>query len=361
MKEIAVLGAGNGGQTLSADLALRGNNVRLYEHPSFDEKLEVIRKQGGINLKGAIEGLGKLNVVSSEMKEVLKGAEVVYVVVPSFAQMPIMKEALPFLEDGMKIIFIPGNFGSLEVLKLMEEKGIKKDIILAETDTLPYACRAEAPGEVHVWGLKTGMSVGALPAKRTEELVADIQPVFPIPLRLAENVLEIAFSNLNMIVHCAAVLLNIGRIESTNGNFRFYTDGITPSVGRLEELIDAERVRVGKAYNLDLIPAVEWIKTAYPLEGDSIYKLLSGNPVYAQHGPDAPKTVKHRYIREDVPNLLVPLISFARAAGVQTPLTDSLVTLLSAINDEDYIELGRNLSRLGVEGKSSSEISEMIS
>lgn len=361
MREIAVLGAGNGGQALSAELALRGNNVRLYEHPSFAEKLDVIRKQGGIDLKGAIEGFGKLSVISSAMEEVLKGAEVVYIVVPSFAQMPIMEEALPYIEDGMKFIFIPGNFGSLEVLKFMKEKGNNREIILAETDTLPYACRAEAPGKVHVWGLKKGMSVGALPSKRTGELVDNIQEIFPIPLRTAENVLEIAFSNLNMIVHCAAVLLNVGRIEGTNGNFRFYTDGITPSVGRLEELIDAERVKVGKAYGLDLVPAVEWIKSAYPLEGDSIYKLLSGNPVYAQHGPDAPRTVKHRYIREDVPNLLVPLISFARAAGVETPLTDSLVTLLSAINDEDYMELGRNLSRLGIEGKSSSEIRDMIS
>lgn len=359
MRKIAVLGAGNGGQALSAHLALKGNDVRLYEHPSFAEKLEIIREKGGIELYGSIEGFAKLKA-STDMKEVLQEAEIAYVVVPSFGQMPIIKEAIPYLEDGMKIIFIPGNFGSLEATKLLKESGSKADVLFCETDTLPYACRADEPGKVNVWGLKTGMSIAAFSASKTEELISDIQDVFPIPLNAAKNVLAIALSNLNMIVHCAAVLLNTGRIEGTNGDFRFYTDGITPSVGKLEELIDAERVKVGDAYGLDLVPAVDWIKSAYPLEGNSIYELLSRNPVYAKHGSDAPKTVKHRYITEDVPNLLVPMVNFARAAGVETPLTDSLITLLSAINSDDYLGEGRNLSRLGLEGMSMDDILNMI-
>jgi len=360
MKKIAILGAGNGGQALSGHLAMKGNDVRLYEHPAFAEKLDKIKAQGGIQLTGAIEGFGKLKA-SSKMEEVLKGAEVVYVVVPSFGQMPIMKEALPFLEDGMKFIFIPGNFGSLEATKLMKDNGTQAEVLLCETDTLPYACRADAPGKVHVWGLKKGMSIAAFSASRTVDLIREIQEVFPIPLHAAKNVLSIAFSNLNMIVHCAAVLLNAGRIEGTQGDFRFYTDGITPAVGRLEELLDAERVKVGDAYGLDLMPAVEWIKTAYPVEGETIYELLSKNPVYAKHGSDAPKTVKHRYVTEDVPNLLVPVVNFARAASIETPLTDSLITLLSAINNDDYLGEGRNLARLGLEGLSKDEILKMIS
>ncbi|MBN1333024.1 MAG: NAD/NADP octopine/nopaline dehydrogenase family protein [Synergistales bacterium] len=360
MKKIAVLGAGNGGQALSGHLAMKGNDVRLYEHPAFADKLEKIKQQGGIELNGAIEGFGRLRA-SSDMEEVLEGTEVVYVVVPSFGQIPIMKEALPYIEEGMKFIFIPGNFGSLEAMKLMKDKGVRSDVLLCETDTLPYACRADAPGKVHVWGLKKGMSIAALPASLTEDLISHIQEVFPIPLHPAGNVLSIAFSNLNMIVHCAAVLLNAGRIEGTGGDFRFYTDGITPAVGRLEELLDAERVKVGDAYHLGLIPAVEWIKKAYPVDGESIYELLSKNPVYAKHGSDAPKTVKHRYVTEDVPNLLVPVVSFARAAGVETPLTDSLITLLSAINGDNYLEEGRNLSRLGLEGVSMDQILEKIS
>jgi opine dehydrogenase len=54
------------------------------------------------------------------------------------------------------------------------------------------------------------------------------------------------------------------------------------------------------------------------------------------------------------------MVNFARAAGVETPLTDSLITLLSAINSDDYLGEGRNLSRLGVEGMSMEDILNMI-
>ena len=40
MKKIAVLSAGNGGQALAADLALRGHDVTLYDLPRFAPVIE---------------------------------------------------------------------------------------------------------------------------------------------------------------------------------------------------------------------------------------------------------------------------------------------------------------------------------
>lgn len=357
---VAVLGAGNGGQALSAHLAMMGNQVSLYEHPDFAPNLAKIKEKGGIELTGTVEGFGRLASVSSDMEEALQGTEVLYMVVPSFGQMPMIREAMPFIEEGMKIILIPGNFGSLEIASFLRNEGFVKGITLAETDTLPYACRMIEPGRVHIWGIKKGISIASFPGKDTEKLVNTIREVFPIPLRPGDNVLEIAFSNLNMIVHCSAVLLNAGRIESIGGDFRFYTDGVTPSVGKLQEILDAERVKVGRSLGLDLVDAVHWIKASYPVEGDSIYELLAKNPVYAGHGSDAPKMVKHRYVTEDVPNLLVPVVSFARAAGVETPVMTSLITLLSAITDGSYMDSGRNLERLGLKGMGVEKIREYL-
>lgn len=349
-KKIAVLGAGNGGQALSAHLAMMGNSVRLYELPNFADKLSPIQKAGGVKLTGAISGFGKLEAVTSSIKEALEGAEIIYVVVPSFGQMPIVTEASPYLEEGSSVVFIPGNFGSLEAANYMGEKRATLNVTLGEADTLPYACRAVEPGVVNVWGLKKSIAVSAFPGKRTNALIDNMQDYFPIPLRAAKNVLEIGFSNMNMIVHPTTVLLNAGRIESTGGDFRFYTDGVTPSVGKLQEHMDKERLQVAKAYGLNLISAIEWIKTAYPVEGESIYELLAKNPVYAGHGSDAPKEIRHRYLTEDIPNLLVPLSDLAKAANVKTPIIDSIITLCSALLDESFKETGRNLKKLGLEG-----------
>ena len=39
MKRITILGAGNGAQTMAADLASKGHAVTLYEHPAFADKI----------------------------------------------------------------------------------------------------------------------------------------------------------------------------------------------------------------------------------------------------------------------------------------------------------------------------------
>lgn len=359
-KQIAVLGAGNGGQALSGHLAMMGKSVKLYELPQFSNKLAPIRKAGGVKLTGTIEGFGQLQAVTSDIKEALEGTEIVYVVVPSFGQMPILKEATHLLKEGSSVILIPGNFGSLEAAHYMGEKRTSLNITLAETDTLPYACRAIEPGVVNVWGVKKSVNISVLPGKETDNLIKRIQDYFPIPLKPTKNVLEIGFSNMNMIVHPTTVLLNAGRIESTGGNFRFYTDGVTPSVGKLQELMDKERLQVGKAYGLNLISAIDWIKAVYPVEGETIYELLAKNPVYASHGYDAPKEVRHRYITEDIPNLLVPIADLAKAAKVETPIIDSIITLCSALMEEPFRKTGRSLKNLGLDGLEVKDLIEYL-
>ena len=41
IKKIAVLGAGHAGATLAALLAIKGFEVRLYDHPKFKRNIEI--------------------------------------------------------------------------------------------------------------------------------------------------------------------------------------------------------------------------------------------------------------------------------------------------------------------------------
>ena len=49
--KFAVLGAGNGGLATSADLAVRGFDVSLWEHPDFKANITPIQEKGGIILE----------------------------------------------------------------------------------------------------------------------------------------------------------------------------------------------------------------------------------------------------------------------------------------------------------------------
>ena len=360
INKVAVLGAGNGGQALSAHLAIiKGCEVSLFEHPKFKENIEKINKKGGIELTGKLKGFGKISIATTNIKEAIEDTSIIMIVAPSFAQKAFIELALPYLVNSQIIVLIPGNFGSFEIKKTLKDNG--KDLIIAETNSLPYACRKIEEGKVNVWGVKSYISVATLPAVNIKNVIEILNDFFPMPLHPVKNSLEIGFSNPNMIVHCPTMILNAGRIESTKGNFMFYCEGMTESVCRIMEEMDKERIRIGEKLNLNLISTFEWLKKTYNLKGKNLYEVISTSPVYGGHGPDAPGNLNHRYITEDIPHLLVPVASFGRLLGIQAPTIECIITLASAINEVDYFKTGRNLEVLGLSKMKLEEMLDYIS
>ena len=353
--KVSVLGAGNGGQALSAHLAIKGCEVNLFEHPKFKENIKKINKKGGIELTGKLKGFGKISIATTNIKEAIEDTSVIMIVAPSFAQRPLIELSLPYLNSQI-IILIPGNFGSFEVKNMLKDAGTEKNLKIVETNTLPYACRMVESGKVNIWGVKSYISIAALPAVDTRSIVKVLSDFFPIPLHSVKNSLEISFSNPNMIVHCPTMILNAGRIESTKGNFMFYSEGMTESVCKIMEKMDEERIQIGKKLNLNLVSTLEWLKRTYNLKGKSLYEVISTSPVYSGHGPDAPGNFNHRYITEDIPYLLVPVASFGRLLGIQATIIECIIKLASAINGVDYFKNGRNLETLGLSGMSLEKI-----
>ena len=138
MKKIAVLSAGNGGQALAADLALRGHDVTLYDLPRFAPVIEAIRRRGNtIELQNKITGTATIRLVTTDIAEALDGAEVVYFTAPAYGQKAFFDLAVPALSDGQVIVLMPGNYGTLALKAALREAG--KDVFVAETDNLPYA------------------------------------------------------------------------------------------------------------------------------------------------------------------------------------------------------------------------------
>ena len=249
MKKIAVLSAGNGGQALAADLALCGHDVALYDLPQFAPVIEAIRRRGNtIELQNKITGTAKIRLVTTDIAEALDGAEVVYFTAPSYGQKAFFDLAVPALSDGQVIVLMPGNYGTLALKAALREAG--KDVLVAETDNLPYACAATEPGVVNVRGVKKAVTLAAFPAGDYAAVEAAVDGAFCTGWRKGENVLATSMSGVNMVVHCAPMLANAGRIESEGGHFEFYYAGMTPAVCRLIEATDRERLAVARAYGL---------------------------------------------------------------------------------------------------------------
>lgn len=360
MRRVTILGAGNGAQTMAGDLASKGHRVTLYEHPDFEAKIRDLNSRGNrIVLTNALQAEGQLAAATTDISLAVRGAEIIFFVAPTFAQAPIFSLALPCFEAGQTVVIIPGNFGSFALRKMLRDrKG--PELALAEADTLPYACRLVENGRVNVWGIKNYVGVGTLPGGDFDRVRKTLEDVFPVGIRKHPNALAAGLANANMVVHCATMVMNAGRIESEKGNFRFYTDGMSPSVCRVQEAVDCERMAVAKAFGADLESTFQGLKANYDLKGNNLHEVLAGSPVYGSHGPDAPKEMGHRYLSEDVPYLLVPLSNLGKLAGVPTPVTDSIILLAGVINGADYSGLGWNAAKLGLEAMSRNEILEFI-
>jgi len=354
----AVLGAGHGGKAMAADLAVRGFEVRLFNR-TF-ERVEAIKMRGGIELEteDGQHCFGALEVVSSDIEEVLAGADVIMVVVPATGHRDIATFCAPHLRDGQIVVLNPGRTcGAIEFRQVLREQGCQAKVMVAEAETLIYASRSMGPAEARIFRVKNTVPLAALPATDTPKVIAALQPAFPqfIP---AKNILHTSLNNMGAVFHPALTILNSARIESTQGNFEFYMEGVTPTVARVLEVVDRERVTVAAALGIRAQTALEWLETAYAAVGENLYEAIHANPGYRD--VRAPRSLAHRYIFEDVPMSLVPIAALGDRFGVSTGAIDSLIRLASILHRTDYYRRGRTLDKLGLEQLSVSEITRYV-
>lgn len=351
----AIVGAGNGGQSMAAHLALLGFPTTLWDVEP--EKVRALRAAGRrIVLSGAVEGAAEIPVVTGEMGEAVRGADVVMVILPTVYHGSVAEAMAPHLRDGQVVVLNPGaTGGALEVRNVFRRTGSTAGVVVAETDTLLYACRSPRPGEAVIHGIKDHVDVGALPAAASPRVAAALQAAFP-QFCSVSSVLQTSLTNMNAMMHPAPTLLNAGRIES-RASFEYYREGVTPAIARVVEGLDAERLRLAAALGVRVPSLLEWYATGYGARGRSLHEAVQ--QVRGYDGIQGPKSLDTRYLFEDLATGLVPLSLLGGAMGVATPLMRSVVELGSALLGRDFWREGRSLEKLGLAGKTPEEIRKL--
>ncbi len=358
-EKYTVIGAGHGGKSMAAHLALMGADVAIWNR-TF-EHIEIMKKRGGIELEsveGGPHGFGKLSLITSNLEEAIAHAQVIMVVLPSSAHADIAKASAPFLRDGQIVLLHPGRtLGALEFSKLIRDNGCTADVTIAEAETFIYASRSEGPAQARIFRIKEAVPLAALPASRNELVLNAIRHAYPQFID-GVDVLHTGLNNMGAIFHPALTLLNAGWIEHTHGDYQFYIDGVTPSVARVLEVLDRERVTVASSVGVRARTSLEWLKLAYDTNGEDLHEAIHNQPGY--YGIKAPPTLNHRYIFEDVPMSLVPMASLGKRFGVSVMGMESIIKIGSIIHRTDYWRRGRTVDKLGLEQWSVSELTRFV-
>ncbi|MBK20188.1 MAG: NAD/NADP octopine/nopaline dehydrogenase [Rhodospirillaceae bacterium] len=350
-QSIAILGAGHGGCAAAADLTARGFEVRL--HARREETLQPLVQQGGVQAAGVQEGLFPVALLTTDVAEAISGADIIMLVVPSVAHGYYAQALAPIVTQDIPVFVNPGHTGgALHFVSELRKVGYKAPIKTCETVTLTYICRKTGPAAVDIFSYTKKLKFAAFPGKYSQEMFELVRPLYP-EITLVSSVLETALTNINAVFHAPGMLMNVGWIEDTGGDFLFYREGITPAVGRVIAELDTERMAVADALG---VPTASFLENFYQAGLTTKEAMESGDVSRAcvESEPNwkikSPPSLDHRYIHEDVGYGLVPFAGFGRLAGVPTPTIDALIHLTSEMMNIPYTTTGLTLEAMGLSG-----------
>jgi len=344
LMNISILGAGNLGLAQAAHLASLGHSIRLYNRSA--SRLAALGSGGKLRMRGVLDGAVELGLVTSDLKEAVHDAELIFVDVPASAHGELaeqLKQVLPSSSSAVVVLHPGQTFGALEFARRLGLPRFPR-LALAELQTALYTARGEAPGEITVLALKRAVAVAAYPAASRDRL-AGLRALYP-QLLLEPDTLTTAISNVQSFIHPAVCLANLSRIERGE-TFRVYREGLSAGVGAIFEACDAERLALAKALGVDVPAVAAWFGRCYGVRAATAFEAMQRIEAYADLvGPTALDT---RLLHEDVPTGLVPLVDLCRQHAVPAPSLEGLLTLCRVLTGGPG-RGDRTLERLGLAG-----------
>lgn len=343
---VAIIGAGIGGVYLAAELGVKGCAVRLMDRD--ETRLAAIRARGGLDVSPG--GFAAIEHVTTDHAAAVEGADIIAVCTGGTYQEGVARDVAPLLRDGQTVLLIQGNTGGALVFRrALDAAGCRARIDIAEMDNYPYSCWRDSPTAIRPIVRKKFLQIAAFPGNRIAPVFARLRPLFPHAIA-APTIISTGFTNANAMLHVANCVGNAGKIDRGE-TYKFYAEGVTPSVARLYTAINAERVAVAAALGAAVPSLEDWFERTYGVRGADLTEtcqLLTSNADGPYQATGTPRSWDHKYIAEDVPVGLMPMAAMARAAGVATPVIDAVITLACALAGDDFAASARTLERMGL-------------
>ena len=343
--KVAILGCGNVGVAIAADLSLGGHDVSLIKTSLLKESVfdKIHRNGNRVLLKeNSSYQTAVIKDVSHDISKVAQ-ADVVIVTIQSTYHESLIKNIGRYLNSKQIVICICSYMSSFFFRKHC------RDLPVIVETTGPYLEgrieENDIEGEVV---FRVGCRLSRTPLsvfqpERSEECMNKICKLYG-GFSNDYSVVESALLNPNMVLHTVGSIMSIPRIEYSKGNFCMYREAYArgnEATMRIMLALDAEKERVLKRLGcspVDIFTAGGFLGD--PLESFYRYSESSDRAI-------SPTSVKSRYITEDVSQGLVLLESIAGITGSEVPVASSLITMAGVALGIDFRKFGRTVYSLG--------------
>lgn len=128
-KPIAIIGAGNGGQTTAAWLANQGYKTRIFD--VMEDTVAKLNELGGVNIYGNTDypGFGKIEFATTDMEKAIEGCELILLILPENYHDSIAVKMAPYLKDGQIVVLNPASgLGAISFKKALTDAGCTADV-----------------------------------------------------------------------------------------------------------------------------------------------------------------------------------------------------------------------------------------
>ena len=348
--KVTVLGAGLDAQAIACQCLSEGAEVVMFS--AYRAELEPLRAAGAISVRG-VGPVGNYQInqenvpsirLTAELDEAVDHADVIFVTGPVLKQRTYSLVLAGHVHDGQVIVIAPGrSLGAVEMVWNLRVSGNTTNVSVVETGVLPWWIRKQG-STLHLG--KTGSARGSIIPSGNQQVLAALQRYLP-NLVPSANIIESGFSDASGFIETVA--LTMGGPALPRGGPEVPFGGVPlEEQNSFRNLIGeqhraAMRALAGERRNV----AARWGIRNLP-ENTEWYDLNAGagSGDDARPVPDAETAAN--LVRCAVVGSLVPLVSAARVAGVDVPVTQAMISLSCAVLGGDLLSAGRRLENIGV-------------
>lgn len=344
--KVAVIGGGNVGTAIAAEIALRENH-QVFLHTSkphdWDKKIITIDRTRNVTFKSS------LTQVTDSFEETVSGADVVLITHPSFMMGNTFSCILPHLKEGSIVGVVPGTGG----VEFYGSDIINKGYVLFGLDRVPCIARIKEHGKSVFADKKKCVRAAAINAKDTSRVCSVVKSLLDIDCIELKNYLTVSLTPSNPLLHTAR-LYTMLKTYPENCSFAYNV----PFYGEWDmdasELLlacDEELRSLCNLISAEDLDGVIPLKIHYESEDAtaltekirSITSLKSiTSPMRLSDGHYLPD-LDSRYFTEDIPYGLCIIKGLALIFNFSTPRIDMILRWYEKISTKQYFadnELG---------------------
>jgi len=328
MSRVAVLGTGGIGCGAAALLCVHGHVPVLWS-PS-GRGTTAFAGAASLRAEGKLTGEYR-PIIAPDCATALRDADAVMVAVPGYGHRVVLDQVAAHLRPGQTVIISSHmSFSALYLARRLAARGVRAPIAAWGT-TVTTGRRLAGPA-VRVSNIREKVDLAARPACDIDAMAALCRDLFGDRFVPRSDLIAVSLSNVNPQNHLGMALCNFTRIEQAEPWANW--SGLTPSVGRLIEALDVERLAVADAFGASVRTVRDHFALSFGVPNGPVGD--AGAILAARDATPGPASLDTRYVTEDVPFGLVPSTVLGRIAGVTMPLHNAGIAIFSALYGRDF-------------------------